>query len=286
MKKGILLIDVARCHGCNNCFMACKDEFVGNSFPPYSLPQPRHGQQWIRLEKTERGEYPMIDISYVPIPCQHCQDAPCQKAGGEAVVRLDSGAVVFHSIAARGNKALADACPYRAAAWNEEEQIAQKCNLCSHLLAASWEKPRCVMACPTEALTFHWMEDADLPAFVESHKAQVLHPELHTRPRVYYKNLHRALAHFIGGSLTLDGECLEGAVVSCRDKDGALLRTARSNAYGDFKLDGLEPGTYTLSAEYPGCEPLERTCTVTDQSLVLGELPCTPLPSAADRRSL
>ncbi len=30
------IIDVARCHDCNNCFLACKDEFVGNNRLPYS----------------------------------------------------------------------------------------------------------------------------------------------------------------------------------------------------------------------------------------------------------
>ena len=276
MKKGIMLIDVARCHGCNNCFMACKDEFVGNSFPPYAVAQPRHGQQWIKLQKTERGQYPMIDVAYLPVPCQHCADAPCQKAGGDAVVRFDNGAVVFHTISARGNKALADVCPYHAVYWNEEEQLAQKCNLCSHLLNNAWEKPRCVMACPTEALTFHWVEAEEVEAFLAAQNAQILHPEFNTRPQVYYKNLYRATTHFIGGSLTLRGECLEGAVVSCRDESGALCCTVRSNTFGDFKLDGLEPGVYTFTVEYPDCETLARTCQVTDQSLYLGELPMQP----------
>ena len=38
MKNWNMIIDVARCHDCNNCFMACKDEHVGNDFPPYSAP--------------------------------------------------------------------------------------------------------------------------------------------------------------------------------------------------------------------------------------------------------
>lgn len=273
MKKGILLIDVARCHGCNNCFMACKDEFVGNDFPPYATAQPRHGQQWIRLQKTERGQYPMIDVAYLPILCQHCADAPCQKAGGSAVERRDNGAVVFHSIYARGNRALADACPYHAVYWNEDKQLAQKCNLCSHLLDNAWDKPRCVAACPTEALTFHWVEESGIPDFALKNGARVLHPEFNTSPQVYYKNLARAASHFIGGSLTLNGDCLEGAVVTCRDAAGALRCTVRSNTYGDFKLDGLDPGAYTLTVEYPDCSVLTRTCEIIDRSVYLGELP-------------
>lgn len=273
MKKGIMLIDVARCHGCNNCFMACKDEFVENNFPPYAAAQPRHGQRWIKLNKTERGQYPMIDVSYLPVPCQHCEDAPCQKAGGDAVVRRDNGAVVFHSVYAKGNRSLVDACPYHAVFWNETAQLAQKCNLCSHLLDNAWDKPRCAAACPTEALTFHWVEEEELPDFVAKHNAETLHPEFNTKPRVYYKHLSRATKHFIGGSLTLNGDCLEGAVVSCRDTKGVLRCTVRSNTYGDFKLDGLEPGTYSFTVEYPDCIPLEGSCAISDQSVYLGELP-------------
>ena len=36
-----LIIDVARCHDCNNCFLACKDEFIDNDFPGYSQAQPK-----------------------------------------------------------------------------------------------------------------------------------------------------------------------------------------------------------------------------------------------------
>ncbi len=34
MKKWNLVIDVARCHDCNDCFLADKDEFVDNEWPP------------------------------------------------------------------------------------------------------------------------------------------------------------------------------------------------------------------------------------------------------------
>ena len=36
MKKWNMIIDVAKCHDCNNCFLACKDEHVENDWPPYS----------------------------------------------------------------------------------------------------------------------------------------------------------------------------------------------------------------------------------------------------------
>ena len=44
MKKWNMVIDVALCHDCNNCFLADKDEFVGNDFPGYSAAQPWAGR--------------------------------------------------------------------------------------------------------------------------------------------------------------------------------------------------------------------------------------------------
>ena len=35
-KQAYIVIDVALCEDCNNCFMACKDEHVGNCWLPYT----------------------------------------------------------------------------------------------------------------------------------------------------------------------------------------------------------------------------------------------------------
>jgi Fe-S-cluster-containing dehydrogenase component len=134
MEKTYLIIDIARCHGCNNCFMACKDEFCGNDFVPFSVSQPRHGQRWIDIIKRERGRYPMIDVAYLPLLCQHCENAACESAGGGAVERSPEGAVYFGTVSAREKKELAESCPFGAVWWNEKESLAQKCSLCAHLI--------------------------------------------------------------------------------------------------------------------------------------------------------
>ena len=54
MKKWNLIIDLARCHDCNNCFLSCKDEHVGNDFPPFSVGQPWHGQRWMNVLRQGR----------------------------------------------------------------------------------------------------------------------------------------------------------------------------------------------------------------------------------------
>ena len=45
MKQWYMVIDVRWCHDCNNCFMSCKDEHVGNDWPGYTAAQPRHGHR-------------------------------------------------------------------------------------------------------------------------------------------------------------------------------------------------------------------------------------------------
>ena len=55
MKKYGIVIDVANCNGCYNCFLACKDEHCGEEFPGYSAAEPMTGQHWINLVEVERG---------------------------------------------------------------------------------------------------------------------------------------------------------------------------------------------------------------------------------------
>ena len=66
MKSWHLIIDVARCHDCNDCFLADKDEFVDNEFPPYSAAQPWHGHRWMHIKRKERGQYPIVQTAYLP----------------------------------------------------------------------------------------------------------------------------------------------------------------------------------------------------------------------------
>src|SRR6516162_9537901 len=88
MKKWNMIIDVAECTNCNLCTLATMDEYVGNDWPGYSKPMPKHGHRWINILQKERGQVPMIDIAYVPTMCNHCDDAPCIKAAkGDAITK-------------------------------------------------------------------------------------------------------------------------------------------------------------------------------------------------------
>jgi Fe-S-cluster-containing dehydrogenase component len=122
MKKWNLVIDVAECTNCQLCALAAMDEYVDNEWPGYSAPMPRHGHRWIDIREKERGQPTMIDIGYLPATCNHCDNAPCLKAGGPdgAVRKRDDGIVLIDPEKAKGRKDIVDSCPYGAIWWNED----------------------------------------------------------------------------------------------------------------------------------------------------------------------
>lgn len=261
MKKWRLIIDVALCHDCNNCFLACKDEYVGNDFPGYSIPQPDHGHRWMNIMRKERGQYPIIDVAYLPVPCMHCDDAPCIKAAGDgAVYRRDDGIVIIDPIKAKGQTNIVDSCPYGAIWWNEQNSVPQKCTFCAHLLDEGWKEPRCVQACPTGALRAYYIEDSEMVDIIEDEKLEAYEPKYKTGPHVYYKNLYRFTRCFIGGSVAVQvegkDECPEGAKVTLFRGSGERVGECVTNNYGDFKFDDLEEdsGRHFLEIVYPDHE--------------------------------
>ena len=227
MKSWHLIVDVARCHDCNDCFLADKDEFVDNEFPPYSAAQPWHGHRWMNIKRKERGQYPLVETAYLPTPCMHCDAAPCLTADG-AVYKRDDGLVIIDPVKAKGRKEIVASCPYSAIYWNEEKELAQKCTGCAHLLDGGWEVPRCVDSCPTDALRFgEESEFADLIA-----KAEVMRPELGTRPRVYYLNIPKK---FIAGTVydPIEKEVVIGATCTATPAGGGDAVSVETDAFGE-----------------------------------------------------
>ena len=179
MKKWNLTIDVALCHDCNNCFLADKDEFVGNDFLPYSSAQPWSGHRWMNIERKERGQYPIVQVAYLPVPCMHCDDAPCIKTSpaGTVYKRAD-GLVIIDPQEAAGHPEIVDTCPYGAIYWNEEAQVAQKCTGCAHLIDEGWTETRCSQVCPTGAIKLVLADDAELARLAAAEDLEPFKPEL------------------------------------------------------------------------------------------------------------
>jgi len=259
MKRYCFVIDVAKCENCNNCFLSCKDEHCGNDWPGYALSQPLHGQRWINISRKERGQFPLIDVAYLPKPCMHCDDALCIKAAKNgAVYKREDGIVLIDPGKAKGQAQLVAACPYGAIWWNEKAQVPQKCTFCAHLLDKGWKAPRCVQVCPTGALSMLHIEEKELIARIASEKLETLAVEnVHTRPRVYYKNLHRFNTCIIVGSVATGEEgateCVVGAKVRLL-KEGKQLFEQQTDDFGDFKFDGLleNSGSYAIDVVFAG----------------------------------
>ncbi len=260
MKKWNMIIDVGKCHDCNNCFLACKDEYVENDWLPYSLAQPWHGHRWIDVARRERGQFPLVDVAYRPTPCMHCDNAPCiEAAEGGAIYKRDDGIVIIDPEKAAGQKDLVDSCPYGAIWWNGEKSVPQKCTFCVHLIEEGWDRPRCVQACPTGALRVVHAEDAEMKGIFAAENLAVLRPDLETRPRIFYLNLYRYEKCFIAGSVALadKDECADGAEVTLVNRSTQATVKMAANNYGDFKFDNLDEnsGKYTLLVEWAGYDP-------------------------------
>jgi Fe-S-cluster-containing dehydrogenase component len=258
MQKWNLIIDVAECTNCNLCTLATMDEYVGNDWPGYAAPMPRHGHRWIDILQKERGQAPMIDIAYVPTLCNHCDDAPCIKAAKNgAISKRDDGIVIIDPVKAKGQKQLVDACPYGHIWWNEELNLPQHWPFDAHLIDRGWRQTRGQQSCPTGAMKALKVEDAEMARLAREQGLETMKPELGTRPRVWYRNLWRYAKCFIGGSLSAEQggavDCVEGAKVRLM-KDGRAVAEGASDNYGDFKFDKLDPqsGAYTIEIEAPG----------------------------------
>jgi Fe-S-cluster-containing dehydrogenase component len=187
MTRYALLIDTTRCIGCNVCTVACKDQFVENDWPPYSLSQPDSGHLWMFVAEKEWGKGVDVKVRYIPQPCMLCEKPPCVPAAtdGAAYKRAD-GIVIFDLQKSKGQKQIVDSCPYGRIYWNDQLSIPQKCNLCVHRLEKGLQ-PACVQACPTEAITIG--DEGALAAGVAEKKAKPLSPELGADPKVYYAGL-------------------------------------------------------------------------------------------------
>ncbi len=253
MDKWNLIIDVAKCENCRNCELVTKDEHVGNDFPGYAAPQPLHGHQWIRIERRVRGSVPMVDAAHLPTTCNHCDDAPCVKAAaGGAVYQRPDGIVIIDPVKAKGRREIVSSCPFGAIWWNDELQLAQKWIFDAHLLDQGWSRPRCETVCPTGAIRSWKTDDARMQQAARAQELEVLRAELGTRPRVYYRNLHRYNKCFIGGSVVAEQDGVVDFVADAQVRllrDGRPIDQAKTDDFGEFKFDRLAAGSGTYVVE-------------------------------------
>lgn len=270
-----MVVDVSKCIGCYNCFLTCRDEYAGNSYPGYSAPQPVAGGNWSRVIEVERGQYPHVKVNHVTLRCMHCDNPGCLKAApdGAVYVRPD-GIVMIDPEKAKGQRSIVNACPYRLIEWNEELGLPQKCTFCAHLLDAGEPEPRCVESCPSGALVFGDLDDPDsqVAKLVASGRTEVMHPEFGLGDKVVYLHLPKK---FVAGTVILGDidEVAVGAMVSLKGAD--TTRMTQTNGFGDFEFEGLPANAdFTVTVEVPGYAPA-TLATKTSRDQYLGEIVLT-----------
>ena len=121
MLKHEIVIDHRLCWGCRTCEVACKQEH-----------RTAEGVKLISVR--ENGPQPIGDQAEFVFQinlCRHCDEPPCVDACPEEAIRKrDDGLVIMDYDLCSGCQACISECPYDAIAFDDEKDIAQKCNLC------------------------------------------------------------------------------------------------------------------------------------------------------------
>ena len=146
---------------------------------------------WVRV--WEKGEYPNVEMSFLPRLCNHCDDPPCvDVCPVNATWQREDGIVVIDQETCIGCKYCIQACPYDMRYINPLTNTADKCDFCLQRVSKGL-KPACVATCIGGARIFGDLNDPDseVSKLVASEPVQVLKPEFGTEPQVFYINLDK-----------------------------------------------------------------------------------------------
>ncbi len=116
-----MVIDLSRCIGCRSCAVVCK---MHNALPP--------GTWWQRVETVGSKEhmvptgeeYPHVeDLTFLPVPCMHCDNAPCVKVCPVHATwrREEDGVVLIDFDRCIGCRYCITACPYGVRQFNWQD---------------------------------------------------------------------------------------------------------------------------------------------------------------------
>lgn len=201
MPRWGMVIDLDTCVGCHSCTVACK---ATNGTPPDIM--------FARVHEREVGEFPTARREFLPVLCNHCEDAPCVPVcpTGASYKRAD-GIVAVNADACIGCRSCATACPYEQRHYVELGSLSQgyfngeltkyeeikyerwtegtviKCDFCMDRVDAG-RNPACVDTCPPGSRVFGDLSDpeSNVRKLLRDRESFTLLPEAGTRPSVHY----------------------------------------------------------------------------------------------------
>lgn len=170
------IYDESSCINCKQCENACQSAYGW---------KPEEYWRKVR-EINEEADKPVRTLS---MSCNHCTEPACMKVCPVSAYtkRTKDGIVIQDEKRCIGCKYCMQACPYQVPKFNAQTGVVQKCHFC-------WErqdqgqKPLCVGACPTGALSMGKLSDlatrqGTTPRFVTLPDPKITHPNFVILPR-------------------------------------------------------------------------------------------------------
>ena len=222
MTRWGMVIDTDRCTGCGACVVACHAE---NNIQTVGEDEASKGRamHWLRIERHYEGVFPDVKVRFMPVLCQHCQEAPCEPVCPVyATYRNPEGLNAMVYSRCIGTRYCANNCPYtvrffnwHAGEWPEplDRQlnpdvsvrpvgVMEKCTFCVQRIQDAKSRAKdeerqvrdgeietaCSQSCPARTIVFGDLHDPDSRVSQLARSARAFHllEDLGTEPSVIY----------------------------------------------------------------------------------------------------